>query len=178
MEMREKSELEELEEMKREGDLVETLIGRYRPLVYAAARRLCPALKRDEDLLQCGMIGLWRAAEIWDGQRPFSPLAMRYVETEMLRHLRYLSRQPKTVPLAPEHLRATRETDFTRCELESDLDRKFPPESQEHRVLAAVLRGETLSDAATAAGTSRRAIRRRLRRKAGRLLGPRDHARV
>lgn len=153
MEMREKSELEELEEMKREGDLVETLICRYRPLVYAAARRLCPALKRDEDLLQCGMIGLWRAAEIWDGQRPFSPLA-------------------------PEHLRATRETDFTRCELESDLDRKFSPESQEHQVISAVLRGEALSDAATAAGTSRRAIRRRLRRKAGRLLGPRDHARV
>lgn len=62
----ERTELEALEG----GDLVEELIRRYRPLVYATARRLCPGLCRDEDLLQCGLIGLWRAAEQWDRERP------------------------------------------------------------------------------------------------------------
>lgn len=170
-----KTELEMLEELKGENvDLVEELIRRYRPLVASTARRVCPRLSRDEDLLQCGMIGLWRAAEVWDGVRPFSPLAKRCIQNEMLRHLRYLSRQARTVPLLPDEPRCYEE-DFTRVELESDLARKFTPSSAEETTIALVLAGYPMKDAAQAAGASPRPMRRRLKRKMGRLLGERNH---
>lgn len=174
-EVKKQTELEELALLKaQEEDMVEALIRRYRPLVYATARRLCPSLAKDEDLLQCGMIGLWRAAEAWDGARPFSPLARTCIEHEMDRHLRALARQTRQPPLPPAQ-RQTDQPDWTLCELKSDLDRKFTPGSTEHTVLSLMLEGYTLADAAKAAGASSRHVRQRLRRKLGRLLGERDH---
>lgn len=168
-----KTELEELEGL--EGDVVETLMEKYKPLVYATARRLCPALARDEDLLQCGMIGLWRAAEQWDGQRPFSPLARLCIKHEMLMHLRYLSRQVKSLPLFEETPAVPYAQDFSRVELESDLSRKFRSDSQDYQVIAAILSGLPLHEAARQASVPPRRARRRLKRKLGRLLGQEDH---
>lgn len=162
----------EFEALEREEDLVEHLIQSYKPLVYATARRLCPRLARDGDLLQCGMIGLWKAAEHWDQERPFSPLARRCVENEMLRHLRYLSRQERVLPLMENHRRWGRAEDLTQAELDSDLERQFPPDSVDGKVARRVLAGENLNDAARALGADPRQVRRRLRRKLRWLASP------
>lgn len=157
---------EELARLKEGEDLVEHLIRCYKPLVYSTARRLCPEYARDGDLLQCGMIGLWKAAEVWDEERPFSPLARRCIENEMLRHLRYLSRQKRVSARMPRARQEAR-VDLTRVELESDLERQFAPDNVDGQVARRILAGESLPDAARALGADPRQVRRRLRRKLG-----------
>lgn len=162
----ERTELEALEG----GDLVEELIRRYRPLVYATARRLCPGLCRDEDLLQCGLIGLWRAAEQWDRERPFPPLARQCIRHEMADYLRQVRRQGKTVPLADWAEGLTYEQDFTQAELRAQAQRLFPAHSRERALVLAVLDGYTVAQAARAVGLRPRRAREKLRRGARRLL--------
>lgn len=177
-EVKKQTELEELALLKaQEEDMVEALIRRYRPLVYATARRLCPSLAKDEDLLQCGMIGLWRAAERWDEQRPFSPLAKQCIRGEMVNHLRYLSRQIPARSLPDDRLCPAVEQDFSRVELEADVARKFPSGGPDRQILTLILAGADLPQAALRAGQTPRAARRRLKRKLPRLLGPKDHVR-
>lgn len=69
-------------------DHLDALLERHRPLVDAVARRRFPACASDPDLLQCGMIGLWKATEKWDGQRPFIPFAKACIHNAMVDHLR------------------------------------------------------------------------------------------
>ncbi len=145
-------------------DMVELLIHRYMPLVYKLARRMWPQDPRDEDLLQCGVIGLWRAAEAWDQTRPFGPLARRYAMGEMADHLRRMNKGPRTVPLEdrPEAL----ETDFTGVELASDVKRLYPEGSRPRALALAVLDGQPLSEAARGVGLRPARARHILRRAA------------
>lgn len=69
-------------------DRPDALLERHRSLVDTVARRRFPAHASDPDLLQCGMIGLWRATEKWDGQRPFVPFAKACIHNAMVDHLR------------------------------------------------------------------------------------------
>lgn len=152
------------------GDLVEELIRRYRPMVYAAARRLAPWLRQDEDLLQCGLIGLWKAAERWDETRPFPPLARRCVENEMVSHLRRQRRQVPTVPLDRAAATAAYEEDWSAVEVRDAVERATDPGSRERALLLAAADGYTPAQAAQALGISRQTAARKLRR-AGRQLG-------
>ncbi len=70
---------------------VERLIEAHKGLVNAVGRGF-GRLANDPDLLQCGMIGLWRAAEHWDGQRPFAPYAMACIRNAMYSYLRQIAR--------------------------------------------------------------------------------------
>lgn len=172
---RERAELAGLDR----GDLVEELIRRYRPMVYAAARRVAPWLRQDEDLLQCGLIGLWQAAEKWDETRPFPPLARRCIENEMTTYLRQLKRQVRTVPLpqAPQDS-LCREEDWAGVEIRAAVEQVTRPHSRERALALAVADGYGVSDAARRLGLSRQSARRRLRRVGRRLTdgcnGPRQ----
>lgn len=156
-------EREELEGLSRE-DMVEALILRYRPMVYAAARRLAPWLRQDEDLLQCGLIGLWKAAERWDGERPFPPLARRCIENEMVSYLRQYSRRLPTAPLRREEENLLYEEDWSAIELRDAVERATGPHSRERALLLAVADGYTVAEAARRVGLSRQSARRKLRR--------------
>lgn len=145
-------------------DMVELLIHRYMPLVYKLARRMWPQDPRDEDLLQCGVIGLWRAAEAWDQERPFGPLARRYAMGEMADHLRKMNKGPRAVPL--EGRPEAAETDFTGAELASDVTRLYPEGSRQRALTLAVLDGQSLSDAARGVGLRPARARKLLRRAA------------
>lgn len=151
------------------GDMVEELIRRYRPMVYAAARRLAPWLRQDEDLLQCGLIGLWKAAERWDEARPFPPLARRCVENEMVSYLRRLRRQVPTVPLDRVAGTAVYQEDWSAVELRDAVERSTAPGSRERALLLAAADGYTAAESAQALGVSRQTAVRKLRR-AGRRL--------
>lgn len=145
-------------------DMVEELIRRYRPMVYAAARRLAPWLRQDEDLLQCGLIGLWKAAEQWDGLRPFPPLARRCVENEMVSYLRRQRRQPPTVPLRRVEDAMVYEEDWSSLETRDSIERITAPHSRERALLLAVADGYPVAEAARALGLSRQTAARKLRR--------------
>ena len=79
------------------------LLEKYRPLVRTVARSVSREAARDEDALQCGFIGLWEAAERWDGRRPFAPLARRCIRCNIMDYLR--GRPPPSEEL-PEDLPA------------------------------------------------------------------------
>lgn len=167
-----KKEREELEGLDR-GDMVEELIRRYRPMVYAAARRLAPWLRQDEDLLQCGLIGLWKAAEGWDEKRPFPPLARRCIENEMTSYLRQLRRQTgqlPTVPLRREEEGLLYQEDWSEVETRDAVERATEPRSRERALLLAVADGYSVSEAARRLGMSRQTAQRKLRRFGRRLV--------
>lgn len=151
------------------GDMVEELIRRYRPVVYAAARRLAPWLREDEDLLQCGLIGLWKAAEGWDEARPFPPLAKRCVENEMRTYLRQQSRQARTVPLRRMEDSLIYEEDWSTVETTDAIERATAPRSRERALLLAAADGYTVAQAARRLGIPRQSAQRKLRRAARRL---------
>lgn len=44
--------------------------------------------RNDPDLLQCGLIGLWKAAKNWDGERAFRSFASVCIRNAMLDYLR------------------------------------------------------------------------------------------
>lgn len=153
-------------------DMVELLIHRYMPLVYKLARRMCPQSPRDEDLLQCGVIGLWRAAEVWDQKRPFGPLARRYVIGEMADHMRRMNKGPRAVSL--ESVEEAREDDFTGVELAADVSRLYPEKSRQRALTLAVLDGRDLSEAARGVGLRPARARKTLRRVARNLTDFRE----
>ena len=153
------------------GDLVEELIRRYRPMVYAAARRVAPWLRQDEDLLQCGLIGLWKAAEGWDEARPFPPLARRCIENEMCTYLRQ-RREVPTVPLRRMEETLVYEDDHSAWELADAVERITAPGSRERALLLAVAEGYTVTEAARRLGMPRQTAARKLRRGGQRLRLP------
>lgn len=143
-----------------ERDMVEELILAYRPLVFAAARRLHPGDPLDEDLLQCGLIGLWKAAERWDGARPFGPLARHCVRSEMVDHLRRVGRwrreaSPDDLPRRELRRHDVHREDFDAVGLRDAVARTFPQGSRERALLLALLDGVSLPDAAKALGLRR-----------------------
>lgn len=151
------------------GDLVEDLIRRYRPMVYAAARRVAPWLRQDEDLLQCGLIGLWKAAEQWDETRPFPALARRCIENEMVTYLRRQRRQVPTIPLDWLGETAAYEEDWSAVETQTAVERITGPHSRDRALLLAVADGYSVAEAARRLGLSRQTAARKLRRAATRL---------
>lgn len=64
--------------------LVEDNIG----LVRQVARKRFAARLPDDDLEQCGLIGLWEAAKDWNGKGEFAPLARTAIYHNMLDHVR------------------------------------------------------------------------------------------
>lgn len=77
----------------------DTLLEEYRWLVRSVARRHFPGRLWDQDLLQCGLIGLWQAALRWDGSRAFQPFASICIRNAMSDYLRSLPPPGRDAPL-------------------------------------------------------------------------------
>lgn len=57
-------------------------------LVYFVVRKYYPAFRNDEDIIQCGMLGLCNAARIWtEGKSAFSTYASLAISNEIIREL-------------------------------------------------------------------------------------------
>lgn len=160
------NETKEKKETQEELDQVEALLRAYRPLVYARARRFGPRMAKDEDLLQCGMIGLWRAAERWDGVTPFPALATPCIDHAMVDHLRWLARKPRTAAADPADLPSrflVTHTDFSAVEYRLAICQTLPPDSEERRLLLELLDGASLGELARRLGRRPYRLRARLR---------------
>ena len=58
-------------------------------LVYVIIREYYPTFISDEDIIQCGMIGLCKAANKWEKRGKFSSFARKIILDEIRNELRY-----------------------------------------------------------------------------------------
>ena len=72
------------------------LIENNMPLVYHIVNKYFPTYRGNEDIIQTGMIGLCRAADIYDPEKgAFSTIAGKWIETEIRNGLRQSSKSVK-----------------------------------------------------------------------------------
>ena len=128
---------------KRSRARVEALLQGHLPLIRSEAYARFPAFCRDPDLLQCGLIGLWEAAERWDGRVPFDVFARKCIYHNMLDHVRMLRRWGPTLEYRPA--KDTREAGpdpaAETLELLERIRGVWPPNSRERYVLTALATG-------------------------------------
>lgn len=143
-----------------EGPTIDDIIKDHECLVREVAYHL--GMETDEDAIQCGRIGLWEAAKIWDRIRPFEPLARRCIRNNMIDHAR---RKPPQEDELPEDAAANEPvTEESREELLGRIRASFPRRSRERKVLTLLLAGRTRAEIAGKLGTSQRTVDRIARR--------------
>ena len=71
-------------------------------LVYFLINKYYPSFLKDEDIIQCGMIGLCEAAERWEGKSKFSYYAKPWILSEIKRELQ--NRNKRSVEVSLERL--------------------------------------------------------------------------
>lgn len=86
---------QETKEKSRDDLIVENM-----PLVYFCLNKYYPSFRNDEDLVQCGMIGLIEAVDNRDNAKhKFSTYAMSIIRNHMAKELKRRVEEPKTVSL-------------------------------------------------------------------------------
>ena len=68
-------------------------------LVYFLVQKYYPAFANDEDIIQCGMVGLCEAYKRWNGNSKFSYYAKEWILGEIKRELRDRSKHSVEVSL-------------------------------------------------------------------------------
>lgn len=157
-------------------EAVEELLNENMRLVYFVMRRQFSSLAGDQDLIQEGLIGLWKACLSYDGREgvKFSSFAIPCIRNAILMELRKRRRAPAAISLdAPL---GDSDGDFSLADTLVDQkssafeDDVFADEFMEHlseidqRLIT--LRGEGLTqkDAGAAMGISQTIVSRRLTR--------------
>lgn len=141
-------------------------------LVPLTARRFFPRLARNEDLLQCGLIGLWEASRSWSGRGEFSSYACHCILNNMRDYLRAESKA------LPPPVRQEREQAdwYVEDKLIDELDMisrihaAWPENSRERYVLLALSAGVSRQSVAAALGVQLHTVRRIAARAMERLM--------
>lgn len=140
---------------------IDTRIETHLPLVRQVAAAFGLRALRDDDAMQCALIGLWEAAEQWDRRRPFPPFARQCIRRNLTDYFRSLKRLPPTEPLE-ETLPAPDQGE--EALLDGDLTRRirarWPEGARERTVLLALLSGHTKSNIARSLGLSSQSVTR------------------
>ena len=124
------------------------IIAGHKKLVHAVAARKFYRWQFDEDLLQCGLIGLWEAAQSWNGNGNFAAFAWPCIHHNMLDYIRSKAAQPSGEEL-PETLSYEQEYfDLDSLELMEKINSAFPPGTREHIVLLELALGASKKDLA------------------------------
>jgi len=154
----------------------ERLVVENRGLVYFVANRLRHRAQdagvEFEDLVATGMIGLCKAARVYDSSRSkFVTFAVRCIENEMRMLLRKARRIPQTTPITMSRERDEsdhRESAWFRCEADfsgvewRDFSRRLS--EREQSLLALAWAGYTQKDIARRLGISQSYVSRMLGR--------------
>jgi RNA polymerase sigma factor (sigma-70 family) len=82
---------------------VDKLVQENQGLVYHVAHKSFGSRLGDEDMIQCGFIGLWNAARVWDEERPFSSFACICIKNAMLDYLRGESNRVFTIDIEEQN---------------------------------------------------------------------------
>lgn len=135
-------------------DTVEALIQMHMGLVKQVASRCFSAYQEDQDLLQCGLIGLWEAAETWTGKGKFPAYARVCINHNMLDYIRSKRRERPTVELTEQdggdlHLE---DAGLGEPDMVEKIKAAWPPNSRERLILLALHTGVSKQAIAAAQG--------------------------
>lgn len=87
--------------MKLTYDEIEKAVIDNDKLVYYVVNRKFPWLLGDEDIVQYGMIGLWKACKAWDSDKgTLANLAIRCIQNEILMEIRRRKQQNRLVAVS------------------------------------------------------------------------------
>lgn len=114
------------------------LVEKYMYLVQQIARNRFSSRLPDDDLLQTGLIGLWEAAQKWNGNGSFKSYARVCIYHNMLDHVRGLNAKKRSDGEDLEEwddYTLDRFDDLDVMELMDDIDKAWPRESMENKVL-------------------------------------------
>lgn len=136
-------------------DAVEALIQSHMGLVKWVASRCFSAYQEDQDLLQCGLIGLWEAAETWAGKGKFPAYARVCIKHNMLDYIRSKRREHPTVELTEqdgEEDTSLEDMGLGEPEMAEKIKAAWPPNSRERLILLALHTGVSKQAIAAAQG--------------------------
>jgi RNA polymerase sigma factor (sigma-70 family) len=120
-------------------------------LVNSVARKF-GELANDDDVIQCGRIGLWQAAEKWDGKREFKSFAKVCIRHAIIDHLRGIQRWESPIDTFDE-VGVEDEWDIVGA-----IRNTFKTGSREREILLGLLKGISKQDLADRFGISRRTV--------------------
>lgn len=129
---------------------------KYENLVHEVAYRMCK--ENDDDAIQCGRIGLWEAIKVWDGLRPFEPLARRCIRNNIIDYIRKPVRQEDE--LTDEIYLEDPEEDESKEELLLRINSIFARRSRERKILTSLINGKSKRSVAQRLGISERTVKR------------------
>ncbi|MPM18376.1 RNA polymerase sigma-E factor [bioreactor metagenome] len=146
--------------MEQSREEIDFIIREHQGLVLRTARRYFPRRARDQDLLQCGLIGLWEAARGWRKTGRFESYARTCVYHNMLSYLRAEKRAPIPVEELPEEAREEESESVDRIALLERISAAWPENSRERYVLIALSAGVTKTSIACALGVGLPTVRK------------------
>ncbi len=143
------------------GTEAEYLIFRYKRLVWATARRFFPRHRLDEDLLQCGLIGLWEATRTWSGEGDFADYAGYSILNNMKDYIRTAYKPPPPACRRGREGKGSWEDKIIdRLDMLTLIRESWPANSRERYVLLALLAGVSKHSIAAALGVELHTVRR------------------
>lgn len=124
------------------------IIEQYKKLVHSVAARKFYRWQFDEDLIQCGLIGLWEAAQKWDGAKNFTAFARVCIYRNMLDYVRSKAAQPSGEELPDTFSYEEEYSNLDNLELLEKIGNAFIPGTREHIILAELALGASKKDLA------------------------------
>ena len=160
--------------MKRD---IDALIESNQGIVGNIARKHFSSRLPDDDLMQCGMIGLWEAAEKWSGLDPFPAFARVCIYHNLMDYVRGLSAK-KRLPCDPiedaDIAQEDKHDDLETLDLLTEFSRVFPIESTEYAVLSNVALFGDILTVARLLSLDAREVRKIAKRTYGAIIEARE----
>ena len=151
--------------MERNRADVDRLIAENQNLVRDTARRFLQTSAHNQDMLQCGLIGLWKAATKWKENGEFKHYARRSILNNMkkLYQRRKAAKNAETKSKkAEEAAEAVDYEDDTidHIDLVRRINSAWPPNSRERYVLIALSNGVSKQAIAVALGIEKQTVQK------------------
>lgn len=145
-----------------DGQQIDDMLHAHMGLVKKVARQYFTLKADDEDLLQCGRIGLWEAARTWTRKAPFERYAVACIKHNMLDYLRSTKKYGPTLEPPSQEPDPDEEAEERQLEQISIMERiqKLPPNSRERFILTALSHGVSKSAIAVALNVDRHTVTR------------------
>ena len=146
------------------------IIEQYKKLVSSVAARKFYRWRFDEDLLQSGLIGLWEAAQKWDGAKNFTAFARVCIYRNMLDYVRSKAAQPSGEELPDTFVYEEVYSNLDNLEFLEKIGGTFMPGTREHIILAELALGASKKELAKSMNMDTPQVSRIARRAVKRIL--------
>jgi len=146
--------------MNRSREEIERIVSEHQGLVLRTARRYFSRRASDQDLLQCGLIGLWEAAGTWRKTGRFESYARACIYHNMLNYLRAERQAPIPAEELPEDAVEEETETLDRIVLLDRINAAWPENSRERYVLIALINGVSKTAVAAALGVQLPTVRK------------------